>query len=174
MPQADFCGVNTRSSDVVHFWPKKKLDKTTWSDGVSNYRLAYQIIVASTPPHPRHGAPLKWCPPSCLSGVPMSTRPHLFSIFSLHLIFTDFMRRWFLFLAIGMTRRRRPATKFTHEFTLTFEMVSCPPSSGEVATALRDLLHSSGKTNSSPVSSSHHRSRSWHLHRNGRGAVHKA
>ena len=47
MSQADFCGVNTRSSDVVHFWPKKKLDKTTWSDGVSNYRLAYQIIVAS-------------------------------------------------------------------------------------------------------------------------------
>ena len=38
------------SRPMVHFWQKNNktnLVKTTWSDGVSNYRLAYQIIVAS-------------------------------------------------------------------------------------------------------------------------------
>ena len=37
MSQADFCGVNTRSSDLVHFWPKKN-----WSKRPG--RMAYQII----------------------------------------------------------------------------------------------------------------------------------
>ena len=35
MSQADFCGVNTRSSDLVQVLKKKKiLEKMTWSDGV--------------------------------------------------------------------------------------------------------------------------------------------
>ena len=36
MSQADFCGVNTSSSDLVQVLEKKKknLEKMTWSDGV--------------------------------------------------------------------------------------------------------------------------------------------